>query len=198
MAYKTLQGNGVAKLLPIYDPAYTVASQSITAAVITTAKDFATLSGAAGIVTRVKKIAVTLKSGGTQGGVAVSLVRETTLTTQSGGTPVVPTPAPHDSASAAASSIYTLWAVSSATITNGTGTAVLGVGQLAVSNVSASVAGTPVDRLVFDFTTRGDEPIVLRSALDGIGIRITGSMPTASTLDVEVEFEEATAASEVV
>lgn len=192
MAYNTLQGNGVAKNLPLYDPAYSACSQSIAAAVITTAKDFATISGATGVVTRIKKIALTLKSGGTQGGVAVSLIRETTLTTQTGGTPVLPTPAPHDSASTAASSIYTLWAVSSATITNGTGTLILGAGQLAVSNVSASVAGTPVDRLVFDFTTRGDEPIVLRSALDGIGVRITGTMPASSTLDCEIEWEEST------
>lgn len=191
MALSILQGTGVAKNIPLYDPAYSACSQSIAAAVVTTAKDFATLSGAAGVVTRIKRVALTLKSGGTQGGVAVQLIRETTLTTQTGGTVVTPTPAPHDSASAAAASIYTLWAVSSATITNGTGTLVLAAGQLAVSNVSASVAGTPVDRLVWDFTTRGDEPIVLRSALDGIGVRITGTTPSSSTLDCEIWWEEA-------
>ncbi len=186
MAYDTLQGNGVDKKIPLYDPAYGVLKQGWLAASLLTGKDFFSLQGSATKIVRLKKVAITLYGDGTNvGKFSVELVRESTTPSTNGSASIV-TPAPFDTNDSAATAVATFWPV---TVTNGTGSVLLAGGGLGIGYTSV-LGGTPVDRLVFDFTTRGDIPPTLRGTSDFLTLRCVGGAPTSSTADIMVEFEE--------
>ena len=177
---------GVNQALPLYiDPTYSVTG-SITAAQTATPTDIIQFAGAATVIARVKRIQIVVRSGSAASTAAtlIKLVRRSTAA--AGGTPVTPTIGKHDTNDAAAACVVTHF------------TAFPTAGAL-VANLrdfgAVTIAGTAIDNtnqvITWDFTTRGDKPLVVRGALDFLCVTLAVALSTAQTLHYEIEWEEA-------
>ncbi len=190
MSTTIVQADGSEIILPTYGAAYGVAKQGWAAASLLTTKDFFSLQGSATKVVRLKRVVVTLISDLAHvGAFSIELVRESTTPATNGSATIV-TPAPYDTNNGAATAVATFWPV---TVTNGTGSVLLAIGDVAVANIaptSTAGSGNIIGVLSFDFTTHGDEAPTLRGIADFFTLRCVGGAPTSTTADIWVQFEE--------
>lgn len=161
---------------------YAYATASFTLAATPT--DILTLAGSASVVTRIKRISV-FGISTAPGTLPISIVRRSTA--NSGGTSTSPTIMKHDISSATASTVVQLYTANTTTL--GTTTGIIHNGRI----VTASTVGvtTSGQALVWDFTVRNDEALVLRGAADIIAINGNGAtVPGGGSFDLDVEFTE--------
>ncbi|SRR6266851_2304477 len=183
LGIKDLNGNAVQ--LPNYDVAYGFASASLAPGAAPT--DIIQLTGAAGVVTRIKRIMLTLQSGTVAGGQTYTLQRRSTAA--SGGTGNTRVLAKFDNRAgvAAASTVLTDF-----TAAPTAGTAVGGPIRAAALVSAATAASTAKDTIVWDFTTRMDQAPILNGASDFLCVTQSAVLATGQTLSYEVQVEEGT------
>ncbi len=158
---------------------YSYASQANTPAASPT--DIFKIAGSATKVIRITRISI----GGiatTAGYLKIALVRRSTA--GSGGTATNPAALKHDTSDAAASATLTLY-----TANPTVGTA---VGTLHASRVFLPlVTATGSAPLVWDFTNRNEEAIVLRGTTDILAINgVADTVPAGGVLDIDVTWIE--------
>lgn len=165
---------------PLYDPAYRAARA---ACAYTTAKDVMQIAGAAGSIIRIKQVRATVVAAAAAGDLALTLVKRSTLTVT--GTTL--TAVPLDSASPTATAVL-LYSLSG---TVGTPVGVIAATSLSV-NATATIPSTAV--FTWDFTNKGDQPPLLRSATEALCLNVAngGTTPTSATISVEIQWEEST------
>src|SRR5258708_526007 len=180
MSFQVSDRSGSPVNTPLWDPGYRLGA--IGATLAATPTDFITLAGAAGVVVRVKSIKLNGVATA-NGNMPVQLIRRSAVDT--GGTSTTPTLVKMDTNDAAASAVLTLY-----TANPTVGTA---VGTLASTriNFSTTATGSVVANQGWDFTWRGDKPIVLRGATDLLAINFNGAaVPAGGLLDWEIAWEE--------
>jgi len=113
--------------------------------------------------------------------VDVQLIKRSTAST--GGTPTAPTIAPHDSNDAAPTAVVNSFAANPSAL----GT-IVGIVRASKLNLGATGAAGSI---VWDFTTRNGQGIVLRGVAQQLALNWNGaSVPAGTLLDVDVEFSE--------
>lgn len=160
------------------------ATYSASAAVVlaASATDVFTITGSASKTIRVNRIAVTGKA--TAASVfAVDLSKRSTANT--GGTSSAATAVPHDSASAAAS----------ATVLSYSANPTLGslIGTVRLQLLAFTIAATtpfPPSPLVWDFTTRNGQAVVLRGITQVLALSLEAQTVTGGAVFVEIEWTE--------
>lgn len=143
--------------------------------------DVLTLTGSATRTVRVKKIVLSGLAT-TAGQMVWSLIRRSAINT--GGTSTAPVPSkhdPNDPAPTAALALYTI---------NPTGLGAT-VATVRGGRLFHNLATAQNDRLVFDYSTNQDKPLILRGTTDILALNGGAvALPSGATLDIEVEFEE--------
>lgn len=188
MALLVKDANGVNQALPSFiDPTYSAAENAITA--VTSATDQLQLTGAAGIIGRVKHVEVYFVPGiATAASQVCQLVRRSTAASGAGGTTTVSTTtatlAKHNIGLAAPS--CTLARFTGTAPTAGTAAGIIRSDALYAA--AATVASTPT---VWDFSTRNDRPPDVSSASDFICVSF-GGVTQGNTWGYHFEWEEGT------
>jgi hypothetical protein len=173
-------------LSPGIDPTYKATLTGWLAANLLNGKDFFQLQGSATKVVRVLKVVMSLTADGTNTGYSVLQMLRQTTADATNGTATVVTGQPCDANDPAATAVATSL---TATVTNGTGTAVVAVGRLSVNGTT--LLGTPLkDQVVWDFAADYAKAPILRGTSDFFGLRITNNAPTTSVADLEIYWSE--------
>ena len=189
MALRILDGAGATQYVPTWvDPTYVCSVSGIVpGAAPTTIWQF---QGAAGVVCRIKRMVIGLRSGSAAGASLVSINRYSTAA--SGGTPVVDTTYitkadPSDPASAL---------LATGSIKHYTAAPTAGTLVNALWKQNFGLSGTSTDATyvfqTIDFATNGAKPIVVRGILDFITVDSATALGTAQKFDITVEWEEGT------
>jgi hypothetical protein len=147
-----------------------------------TTTDFLTITGSATKTVRIKRIALS-GAATTAGSLLISLVRRSTA--NSGGTSTAPTRVQHDTADAAPTATVALYSANPTAV----GTA---VGNIHGGRLFLNVATTATpDRLVFEFSTRNDEAIVLRGTGQILAVNFNAfAVPAGGAVDFDIEWTE--------
>lgn len=112
----------------------------------------------------------------------VAIIKRSTA--NSGGTPLVPTPASYDSASAAATAVFTAY---TANPTLGTQAGILADPYVTFGNLTTS--GPPSGSTLFEFGRLGS-PIVLRGVAESVSVNLNVATFTTAQLSCTFEWTE--------
>jgi hypothetical protein len=141
-----------------------------------------TIIGSATKTIRVLNITISGSAAVASQAIAVGLQKLSTAPT--GGTPVTPAVVPHDSASPTGSAV----------VTHYTGLPTLGtaLGYIRSSNVMFGlITATTIDRVVWDFTTRNGQGLVLRGTSQGLAVNLNGiALANATLMSYSIEWTE--------
>jgi len=149
-------------------------------------------TGAAGFVTRLKWIKLTLRSGTAASGVVATLERRSTATTGGATTATTTTLGKHDpvnDTTAQQTTVTHYYNATPSAPTPGTLSNTMRTDPLATSSTTADAVLVVAE---WNFTTRGDKPPTMRGTSDFVTLSLSAVLPTATNLHVEYEFEEAT------
>lgn len=192
MALIIKDANGVNRNVPTWiDAAYSYAP-SATFTPVATPTAMIVIAGAAGVFIRVKRIAL-WGTATASGQVPICVTRRTTAGTLGSAVLTGVTACKHDTASAAAAA--TVSTVGTANYTTlGTAAGLLGGGR-----IYFTASGTPIftgSPVILDWGPRFDQVPILQSATEFITIDGLGgpTLPTAFTLEYQIELEESTVA----
>lgn len=163
-------------------PTYSYATSGFTVA--STPSDILTIAGSASVTARIKRIAISGTSTA-PGTMVFALTRRSTA--NSGGTSTSPTILKHDISSPAAASVVQLYTANTTTLGTTTGI-VHNARVLTASTVGVTTSGRSV---VWDFTNRNEEALVLRGAADIIAINGGGAtVPGSGSFDFDILWTE--------
>lgn len=177
---KDASGNVIST--PAWDANY---GASVSAIAYVTAKCVAQLKGPTSGVARVKRVTVTLASGGTAGDAIVQIVKQSTANTAQS----TATATPLNSTENAATCVFS--SSDGTSLGTVTGTAIRSQRLCVTAAAGASAAQTAV----FDFSRNMDQAPVLNSASEYLGVKFLAgtTAPASSVVDVDIEWEEASA-----
>jgi len=164
----------------LWDPSYSFGEALVPGAAPTT---IVQLQGAASTKVRVKRIALTLTAGTATGASTYTLNLRSTAA--SGGTSATKTPASSDSSQAAAGAVLKSF---TAAPTAGTLTAAVGAQQMGL--VLQTGAGGGTVQAIWEYSTRGDRPIVLSSASEFLTVDSSTALAAGQVLSYEIKWEE--------
>ena len=160
---KTTYSNGIIGFTPVATPT-----------------DFWQILGSATKTIRVLRVSI---SGFATAAISVDLQLIKRSTASTGGTPTAPTIAPHDSNDAAPTGVVNSFAANPSAL----GT-IVGIVSAAKLNLGATGAAGSV---VWDFTTRNGQGIVLRGVAQQLALNWAGAaVPAGTLLNCDVEFSE--------
>ncbi len=183
MSMLVKDANGTNVAIPGYDPCYRAGQIGLVP--VASCTDLVTITGSASGVVRVKSI----KLGGvatSAGSIRVELIKRSTAGT--GGTSTAPVAVPLDSASPAAGAILAAY---TANPTVGTIIGPIGAQRI---GLGVTLVGPVVWNQGWDFSTRLDQPIVLRGVAQQLAINLGGvTVPSGGVVDWEIEWEEGSA-----
>ncbi len=172
---------------PVFSAAFSVPAAQYAAGVLVS------FTGAAGFVTRIKWIKLTLRAGSVANATQnVTLERRSTATTGGATTATTTTLSKNDPVNDITTQQTTVTHYYNATPsapTAGTLTATMRTEPLAATGATTDATNTVVE---WNFTTRGEKPITLRGTSDFVTLSLSNALSTAQTLGVEYTFEEAT------
>lgn len=179
MSFLAKDANGTNQNLPLYDPSYQASATIAPGAGPTT---IVQLAGAASTKIRVKYVELSFSGAVSTGTKVFSLNLRSTAA--SGGTAVTPTLGKSDQSDAAASGVVTHYTAAPSV---GTLTAVVRTGHMGLATAQG------VDRLRWDFTTRGDKAMTLSSATQFLTIDQATALEASQILAYTIAWEEGSA-----
>lgn len=150
------------------------------------------ISGSASTTVRVNRVEVSMvqTTGPFVGTYSVMLLRRSTQTT--GGTFVNPAKIPHDPSDPAATAGIVAWSTNPTSL--GTLLGPIRSAKLYLTSSNASPSTQPAvnfsPNLSWDFGTRNNKPIILRSVNDALALNLSGTTVTGGSLDISVEWSE--------
>lgn len=187
MALVVKDGNGTNQNLPLYDQAYSAIGVTFTPVAAPT--DWLVLQGSATKIVRLKRI--TFAGFATTGGdMLCALIKRSDAGTLGSAVLTGVTACPLDSANSAATAVLSTVGTANYT-TVGT---IVGVGIRAARAYLNIVTTGNTEKIVWDFTTRGDQAPTLRAATEFLVLNgQAGTLPAGSKFDFEVQWEEGSA-----
>lgn len=148
---------------------------------VATPTDIFQIIGSGSKTVRVLQVSI---SGICSSGSSVQTLMYKRSTANSGGTVSAQTAIPHDSNSSAATAVVNTYTVNAGSL----GTAAQAI---RARELPLPVVATPGTALVWDFTTRNGQGIVLRGATQGLSLNWNGvAVPGGSSLTIEIEWSE--------
>lgn len=146
-----------------------------------TATDILEIIGSATKTVRILRIQISGVATAA-GAYNVQLIKRSTAAT--GGTSTSATIVPHDSANAAGTAVVKGYTA------NPTVGIIVGIARSQRVTVSTGAGAIPIVPVVFDFTTRNGQGIVLRGIAQTLCLNLAGVTMTGGLLDIDVELSE--------
>jgi len=179
MAFQVTDRSGNLVNTSLWDPGYHVSATLVPGA---TPTSIVQIQGSASAVIRLKFVKVMLRSGTAAGGQVYTLNRRSTAAaTGTSAAPTIVKGDPSNPAPTAAVLHFTAFP------TVGT---LVGAVKTELLQTQATAADTAKDVVVWQWTDKGDQALVIRGASDFVTLDMSAALATGQTLQVVYQWEE--------